>query len=209
MQKVGVASSMVAWYCATSAPTALASRGSGDRRRAKPVSSGNQMVTVKPKEWKNGRTPAIQSRLREREKLVDGVHVGDDVLVREHHALGPAGAAARENHRRQAAGVQPRRVAEDLQESGRQQARFRRRQQHLALWSTAPAGLRGTPAPGAGSNFSLLKKTAGGQDRPDPALLDRRGDRFPARREVQVHRALCPPSAPRCWPARLPPKRGA
>ena len=56
------------------------------------------MVTVKPKEWKNGSAPTMRSFAREREHLRDGLDVRDDVVVREHDAFGDAGAAAGKDH---------------------------------------------------------------------------------------------------------------
>ena len=55
------------------------------------------MVTVKPKEWKKGSTPTMRSLVADPEDLRDGFDVGDHVVVREHDALGDAGAAARED----------------------------------------------------------------------------------------------------------------
>ena len=75
------------------------------RRAPKPATSGSHSVTVKPNEWKNGSTPTITSSGVELEDLRDRVDVREDVAVAQHHALGHAGAAAREDDRRERLGV--------------------------------------------------------------------------------------------------------
>ena len=122
------------------------------------------------------------------EHLRDRFDVGDHVVVREHHALGHAGAAAREDDGGERIGVS--RVRRPAVRAGQRRARSQRAQ----LCRAAPAASRMSSTidgmPSRGFELRFGEKRLRGDDgrMPHCSMADCHG--FVAGGEVQVHRNL-------------------
>ena len=124
--------------------------------------------------------------------------------------FGHAGAAAREDHRRQRRPRWPRaaRASASGRPAGSTKAVTQREELRDAR-RTPSSRLRETPCRRIGSIDAFRQEDARRDDRADAALLDRRRHGFAADGEVEVDRRPCPPASCRCWPARRRPMPGA
>ena len=130
-----------------------------------------------------------------REGLCQRVDVGEHVGVREHHALGHAGAAAREDDGRQIAfRIAPRPVAMG-QDRHRREARGDEGEE-LVFARDLLAEIFEEDHPRHLRQAGLLEKLPGREDRRDAGLLNGQVERFTADREVEVDRQLAGDAEP-------------
>ena len=124
----------------------------------------------------------------QRKRLANLLNVRDDVVVREHHALGCAGAAARENDRGQVVHRCLVFAAEKpLQQPNRQQ-RSGQGGSELAANADRLGDVLEQNRLHRHVEFDLLEKRFRRDHRTDVALLDARTQRLRGERVVEVHR---------------------
>ncbi len=136
------------------------------------------------KERQHTHDPLFRGHIENPRQRLD---VGENIVVRQHHALGHAGASAGEDHRGEAvrgvllAAVSPLEQARGRQERGDSRPRLLRPgyPAHDVLQIHHPFHL---------AEVRLGEEDARGQDGSNVTLLHRRRHRLPACGEVEVHR---------------------